>query len=284
MTDALHFKQQLSAYRTYIMGFSILWIVFHHVGFFGLCSFTAISDFVIKLGSCGVDIFLILSAFGLYKSLSNNFNIYRFYKRRVIRILPPFILVVLGFHIKHLIDSLSPYFWINELLCNWYIGFIIIAYLLYPLIFLVQKKYMWLPFLVGCIIGVVGTILLVIYDMDDIHQVPMLMVQRIPVFCLGSLIADDRFKFSLKYCNFALGFVLAAIYFSFVLNVEYLVYPFYLLLMIPLLSCLSCLLDKMLSSKMYLMKWGGAILTFFRVHYIGIIFSPHESYPNSCSS
>lgn len=260
MTDALRFKQQLSAYRTYLMGFSILWIVFHHVGFFGLCSFTAISDFVIKLGSCGVDVFLILSAFGSYNSLSKNFNICQFYKRRIIRIIPAFVIIVLGFHVKHLVDSLSLYFWINELLCNWYIGFIIIAYLFYPLIFLVQKRFMWMPFLIGCTIGGVGTVLLVIYNMDDIHQVPMLMIQRVPVFCLGSLIADDRFKFSLRYCYLALSMVLVAIYFSFVKNVEYLVYPLYMLLMIPFLSCLSCLLQKMLTSNMKLMKWGGQFL------------------------
>lgn len=262
MIDALQLRQNLSTNRVYLMGISILWIVFHHVGFFGLYNFSGLSDFVIKLGSCGVDIFLVLSSFGLYNSLNKNFKIWHFYKRRIVRIIPPFVFIILGFHVRHLLESLSVNFWINELMCNWYIGFIIIAYLFYPLIFLMQKKLLFLPFLLGSVIGFVGTILLIMHDMDDIHQVPMLMTQRIPVFCLGSLVADDRFKLSWKNVSCSLGVIMVALYFSFVLNMEYLVYPLYLLLMIPLFSCLSHLLDKMLFSKLVLMKWGGQFLKF----------------------
>lgn len=139
--NSVHFRKLLSEYRTQIMGFAILWIILHHIGFFSMYAFNPIVNFFIKLGSCGVDIFLVLSSFGLYMSYSNNSDIKRFYKRRLIRILPAFLIIVLFFHIKHLGESLSIGFWISEFLANWYISFILLAYLFYPLIYYKKKVF-----------------------------------------------------------------------------------------------------------------------------------------------
>ena len=73
--NSVHFRKLLSEYRTQIMGFAILWIILHHIGFFSMYAFNPIVNFFIKLGSCGVDIFLVLSSFGLYMSYSNNSDI-----------------------------------------------------------------------------------------------------------------------------------------------------------------------------------------------------------------
>ena len=253
MIDVHHFKNLLSTYRGYLMGISILWIMFHHIGFFGLYDFGGFADFIIKLGSCGVDVFLVLSSFGLYKSLSHNSSLTRFYKRRIIRIIPPFVIIVSSFRIKHLIDLFSFSFWKYELLYNnWFISFILIAYILFPFIYKIQKKYLWLPFVLSCVISLVGTVLLITYNMDDIHQIPMLMVQRMPVFCMGSLVADNRFRLPVKHVFLLLFAILFAIYLSFSMKVEYLIYPLYLFLMIPLLYCLSSLMEKTVMDKTFL--------------------------------
>ena len=251
--DSVQFRGLLSEYRTEVMGFAILWIVVHHIGFFAMFTFNPIVNFFVKLGSCGVDIFLVLSSFGLYISYSHNSDIQRFYKRRLIRILPAFLIIVLAFHIKHLNESLSIVFWIGELLSNWYISFILIAYLFFPLIIYIQKKSLFLPILVACIMSFIGTICLVSIHKDSIHDVPMLMVQRLPVFCLGSLIADKRLTFNFTYVNIVNIVMLGCLLFAFATNREYLIYPLYFIWILPLMMLLLLILDKIRNNKVTIM-------------------------------
>ena len=251
--NSVHFRKLLSEYRTQIMGFAILWIILHHIGFFSMYAFNPIVNFFIKLGSCGVDIFLVLSSFGLYMSYSNNSDIKRFYKRRLIRILPAFLIIVLFFHIKHLGESLSIGFWISEFLANWYISFILLAYLFYPLIYYIQKKKCFLPILVACILSLMGTIWLINIHEDSIHDVPMLMVQRIPVFCLGSLLADRRLTFYIKYVYIVNAVLLGCLLVAFATGREYLVYPLYFIWVLPLLMTLLLILNRMQNNKVTIM-------------------------------
>lgn len=258
--DSVQFRGLLSEYRTEVMGFAILWIVWHHIGFFAMFAFNPIVNFFVKLGSCGVDIFLVLSSFGLYISYSHNSDILRFYKRRLIRILPAFLIIVLAFHVKHLNESLSIVFWIGELLSNWYVSFILIAYLFFPLIYYIQKRSLFLPILVACIISLIGTICLVSIHKDSIHDVPMLMVQRLPVFCLGALIADKRLTFNFKYVNIVNIVLLGCLLFTFATNREYLIYPLYFIWILPLMMILLSILDKIRNNKVTI--WGGNFYTF----------------------
>ena len=90
-------RNVISKSRNEIMGISILWIMLHHVFFFNLWNFELFT-FPIMIGSWGVDIFLFLSSFGLYHSFSSNNHLLRFYKRRINRILPVFLLIYLSYH------------------------------------------------------------------------------------------------------------------------------------------------------------------------------------------
>jgi len=278
--DSVYFRKLLSEYRTQIMGFAILWIILHHIGFFSMYAFNPIVNFFIKLGSCGVDIFLVLSSFGLYMSYSNNSDIKRFYKRRLIRILPAFLIIVLVFHIKHLGESLSIGFWISEFLSHWYISFILLAYLFYPLIYYIQKKKLFLPIFVACILSLMGTIWLINIHEDSIHDVPILMVQRIPVFCLGSLLADRKFTFHIKYVYIVNAVLLGCLLVAFATSHEYLVYPLYFIWVLPLLMTLLLILNRMQNNKVTIM--GGAIFILFRNNISRAVFNSYES--NSSAS
>lgn len=81
----------LSKYRTELMGISILWVMFFH-------STISVNNTILRLikdiGYGGVDIFLMLSGLGLYYAYKKNNNILEFYKRRVLRILPTYLPVV----------------------------------------------------------------------------------------------------------------------------------------------------------------------------------------------
>ena len=140
-------------FRKELFGFSIITIIFFH--FFedvsqlgdGSPFFGAANVYNTVFGSVGVEIFIFLSGMGLFYSLSKNSNIINFYKRRASRVLPAYIiigglgwivldLVVLkcGF-LQFLSDFSTVSFWTQGKRLVWYISFILIMYLVYPLIF-----------------------------------------------------------------------------------------------------------------------------------------------------
>ena len=136
----------LSIYRTELMGCSILGIILFHwsencsnhgiplTGFLKLFS----------LGNRVVDVFLILSGIGLYYSYRKNEDTKNFYIRRMFNILPSYCIIAMPYWIYYdLIFSTRT--WMNVLLdfsfisfvteaCRrfWFIGLIIVLYLLFP--------------------------------------------------------------------------------------------------------------------------------------------------------
>lgn len=78
--------------RTYLMGVAILWIVFFHIYLW--CNMSGIAtSWWIELfdkGALGVDVFLMLSAYGLQASMEKN-KIGRFYLNRAKRLFPTYI-------------------------------------------------------------------------------------------------------------------------------------------------------------------------------------------------
>lgn len=89
----------LSQYRTELMGFAIFWIFFYHTGV-NIPVFKAL----FSVGWIGVEIFFLVSGFGLCSSLTKNPNIIQFYKRRFIRIIPTW-WFILGF--MHVVGFVS---------------------------------------------------------------------------------------------------------------------------------------------------------------------------------
>lgn len=81
----------LSAYRSELMGFAILWVVWFHssmyVNFFPVSFLNVGFSFVKDIGYGGVDIFLLISGMGIYNSLEKN-DISQYIKNRVRRIAP----------------------------------------------------------------------------------------------------------------------------------------------------------------------------------------------------
>lgn len=85
----------LSKYRTAIMGFAALWILFSHVWlrvFYSIPFLSHIEEFIKKIGFCGVDIFLFLSGLGLTFSIKKH-STKDFYYNRIKRILLPFLII-----------------------------------------------------------------------------------------------------------------------------------------------------------------------------------------------
>lgn len=72
------------------MGFAILWVMYFHIP---LKFATEVGWFIHRIGFYGVDIFLFLSGLGVYYSLTKRPNVLGFYKARLVRILPAYIIV-----------------------------------------------------------------------------------------------------------------------------------------------------------------------------------------------
>ena len=156
--------KDMSRYRGELMGAAIFFIVLFHVGlprndtFYGLC----------RCGNIGVDMFLFLSGIGLWFSWVKNPSVKQFYKRRLLRIFPAWLIMSSLYYIPRfdwktdsIIDLVGDItinwdFWLHDELTFWYIPAIMMLYLWAPWYMrLIQRSpaWRWLPVLmmVWCI-------------------------------------------------------------------------------------------------------------------------------------
>lgn len=194
----------LSRHRSLYMGFAIFWIFFYHVGI-GISGFRE----VFAIGWFGVDIFFFVSGFGLCASLQNNPSVKDFYKRRFIRIIPTWwlillIMAIIGFFfsIKGTPASLIDVFywftgfgwWTNHCNYEWYIPTLLLFYLLSPTFAHLSKKT-----LVICMF--ICTLLSMLFAMATFIQHVYMSYSRLSVFIMGFLIYklyDEKIKIKPK--------------------------------------------------------------------------------------
>ena len=113
MVDNLLTLNSISKNRNALMGIAIIWVFLFHVGGVGL----PIIDNVLLKGYLGVDIFFFLSGWGVCFSLFRNNNIKDFYKRRLVRILPSWYIIITLMMVLHIIMKLQhPHCFIDLLL------------------------------------------------------------------------------------------------------------------------------------------------------------------------
>lgn len=138
----------LSKYRTKLMGIAIIWIMLYHGNEIGMIlpEPLEIINFVLEKGRGGVEIFLFLSGLGLYYSYSKNPDMKRFYRRRIVRVIFPYLLISLPFWIGQdllIYRSFSAFvknitlisFWVEGYTRLWYFGLLIPLYLVFPFIY-----------------------------------------------------------------------------------------------------------------------------------------------------
>ncbi|WP_025835570.1 acyltransferase family protein [Bacteroides rodentium] len=136
--------------RTTLMCLSILGVICYH-----LC-LRGIHIGRLNVGYAGVDIFMLLSGYGIAKSLARN-SIKQFYIHRLQRILPLWIIMISSACIINLtlgggdfgletfllnITSLSFYY-NPDLLPEWYLSTLLLFYAVSPLLKMLLEKYSW---------------------------------------------------------------------------------------------------------------------------------------------
>lgn len=128
--------KDVSTYRSELMGWSIVWIMMLHFGFYTLKPL----GFVAQYGYAGVDIFLFVSGFGLFYSLDKKPLLLSFYRKRLIRIFPAYYLVgafasIIVFHdtiLQYLFRYSTIGFWTGGAYFEWYVPSLLLLYLLAP--------------------------------------------------------------------------------------------------------------------------------------------------------
>lgn len=139
-------ERTFSAHRQPIMGIAILLILFCHnsVWFFS-DTFSEINQCARVVAQVGVDIFLFCSGYGLFFSFSRCGTLWSFYKKRIARILPAYLIALViwsGFALcfgEDTLDFLRRYFLLSFFtrgeLIVWFIPGILLLYALFPLLF-----------------------------------------------------------------------------------------------------------------------------------------------------
>lgn len=177
----------LSRYRNELMGIATLWIVLLHSTIW----FSFFPAAYLKMtGYCGVDCFLLLSAMGLYFSWQKgNHNIGSFYRRRLLRIFPAYLIVlVIRFFLEQtgkryvVLAATTLSFWLMDDLSAWFIAGITVLYLVSPLVLKVMESKQRT-------IGMAGFFALALLAGVLMRRTPQnLFFVRIPSFLLGFII------------------------------------------------------------------------------------------------
>jgi peptidoglycan/LPS O-acetylase OafA/YrhL len=197
----------ISQYRQTLMGVAIVGVLFSH--WFGFQSINSgvpfvLSTIVVRL--VFTEGFLFLSGFGLYYSFSRNNDSLSFYKRRLIRLYIPFLLLSFplysfflitreGYGIMDYLTQLTTsYFWFHGNYGGmWYVSLSIMLYLLFPLLFyfLFSKsstKSVYLRFIL-CL-GLFYLIVVPLKSLNyDYYSLIKIGIEKIPFFIVGILLA-----------------------------------------------------------------------------------------------
>lgn len=211
----------LRKYRAPIMGLAIVWVMCNHSGISGELPMPF--RFLAEAGYGGVDIFLLLSGFGLYYSLERDPREVPFYRRRAEKIFPAYIPVLLvwavkttgsgaGLHywLRLLSGNLTgASFWLGTKTFNWYILALPVFYFAAPFL----KRQLDSGGKRRCGELILGALFLSIAFWDEFRLVA---VSRFPIFMVGMYLAkmergQESPKEGADYLLMILGF--GALYF-----------------------------------------------------------------------
>ena len=187
----------ISSSRLFLLGIATLLVVFFHSDYLVIENvvkvnfLTNILKFIQKTGNFGVDLFLLLSGIGLYFSLSKN-NIKTFYKNRFIRILPVFIIVTVVYAIitktMTVVEVLETLFFISFFVKGnadvWFMPFIMVMYLLFPLLYKIIYQKDWHGLVLLLFITMLFNLLYSIFFPTSYVYIEIALT-RISVFILG---------------------------------------------------------------------------------------------------
>lgn len=181
---------RISRYKSQLMGLAVMVVVYGHLLYYhsGLQNYDDLNFTEwYTLGS--VEMFIFVSGFGIYQSLKKNRDAFTFYGRRIGRLLPSYLPVMIAWcamnmifgsmRIGEAVGNLTAMGWWFQLprQFNWYVPAILVLYLLSPLFFdcieRLGKKSVWVFFA------------LLILNIAGWRSNLLMAVSRFPTYYLG---------------------------------------------------------------------------------------------------
>lgn len=179
--------------RLWLMGFAILMIVSLHFCMYGNLMRYDILRFFFSKGYLGVDIFFLLSSYGLCYSYNNN-SLKKYYANRLNRLFPiyaVFLLLLLAFFKVVLpypklvvaLFQISGISLFTGVEIEWFIPALILLYVLFPLLY---EGVTWLY--KNCFVSVLALLfILVLASPYASRYISMFVVERLPIVVTGIL-------------------------------------------------------------------------------------------------
>lgn len=277
----------LSKYRTQLMGFAMLWIMLIHSYGEQPTHLSSFTDFILllkSLGYGGVDMFLLLSGIGLYYSWTKKKNISSFYKHRVLRILPIYVIITLcaslyeviflNYKTSYIFTSL---FFIEmfqnkiDLTFAWYIPCILIFYAVTPILlkYIPSSKF-------NIYIPIIITVTIVCSEMIGVQGVNRLILVRFPIFLIGLycgyLILNSK-KINIIFTYIGIFLLIGVLvflffYFDVILSEKYGITWYIFIILAPALSIILSSIFNYLPNYSYpiLTYFGNYSLTIYLLH------------------
>lgn len=251
------------AYRNQIYGFSALWILFFHINNHFPVNIPIINSFL-KVGNCGVDVFMFLSGYCLTVSYQKKPDLKVFYKKRITRLLIPYLLISIpyyiyknytttafmdgSFNLSGFIKDLFGYsFWFEGSRTTWFVHAIIIMYIFFPLFYNIIKKN--IIFAISLLIFSYLFIVLSYLCFSN-HHLFSIAICRFPVFIVGMLFF--KYNIGLTINNnkrYIILFILYLALFIFVFPIRKhipvtLLWLFYITFTIPIIYIIEYISEK----------------------------------------
>ncbi|WP_022760612.1 acyltransferase family protein [Butyrivibrio sp. AD3002] len=194
----------ISKYRKELMGIAIMLIVISHNNLDFPWVFHNVNSGIKMLCQVGVDIFFLLSGFGCYYSMKKDSNPISFYRKRIMRLVPPYLTVFLIFGLYAICVMGKPFneylwtyslisFYVDNTLNEWFVASIILVYLIYPLIYVIVEKSEAVAKALLILIYAIIVLFLchIIRIPNPIRIVFEILGTRFPAFLIGSLMAKN---------------------------------------------------------------------------------------------
>ena len=176
----------ISRFRAEQMGAAMLFVILFHVAldrgdpFYGLR----------RCGNVGVDIFLFLSGVGLWFAWTKTPSVSHFYRRRLVRILPTWLICSTAFYPDNGTNiiigdiTINWDFWLHDELTFWYVPAIMALYLAAPWYMRLIERYptyRWLPLLMVVWCVMVQWVLPIHAAVGHLE----IFWSRVPIFFIG---------------------------------------------------------------------------------------------------
>ena len=171
------------ANRIPLMCIAICGVVFYHLAFLG------IHIGRLNIGYAGVDIFMLLSGYGIANSLSRN-SLKQFYRNRAKRLLPLWIVTCVicqfvklgGVNLLGLVSDITTFsFYVNpDSVPEWYLQTLILFYIVSPLLKFIIDRIGWLFVIIISILIVGYCTFIPLYHWQYANAIP-----RFSLFVLG---------------------------------------------------------------------------------------------------